>query len=126
MADKALYCSNDEVVPAGSADGILKRTAANDGWEFKTAAQLGIAATVKQTAFAEQAVNTTTGSGTFGDLGTITLTLTTTAGSFLLINFTASASNASANTNIDYQLVIDGSPVRGCGTRNGNATNTVV
>jgi hypothetical protein len=110
MSTKALYCNNTEEVPAGVASQFLRRNAANNGWEF-------VAGELLQTAFAEQATNTTQTSATFGDLGTVTLTLTTTAGSALLITFTASASNTNNNHNIDFQLVIDGTAVRGAGMR---------
>jgi hypothetical protein len=115
MSDKALYCADVEVVPAGSADGLLKRTAANTGWEFKTAAQLGLSRTLVQTVFVEQAIDTTTGSASFGDL--LTQTITITAGSILLIMFTGSASNTNSNNTIDFQITLDAVAVRGSGMR---------
>lgn len=120
MADHAIYGSNIEVVPAGVANALLKRTVANDGWEFKTAAQLGLAPTLLQTTFTEVTVDTTTGSGVFVDL--ISQVITITAGSIILISFTASASNTSQNTTIDFQLMIDGVATRGTGMRTSSTT----
>ena len=116
MSDKALYSStNTEVIPAGAADGLLKRTAANNGWEFKTAAQLGASPTLLQTTFVEQATDTSTTSVSFVDL--LTQAITIQAGSILLITVTASMSNTSANQNMDIQITIDGVAARGAGTR---------
>jgi hypothetical protein len=112
MSDHALYCTNTEVVPVGIADGVLKRTAANTGWEFKTPIQL---ATLLQSTFVEQASNTTTGSASFVTL--LTQSITTSAGSALLIDATASLSNTGGTSNTDIQIVIDGTAARGCGTR---------
>ncbi len=115
MVDFALYSPDAQKLPAGIADALLKRTAANDGWEYKTAAQLGIATRLFQTTFVEQTIDTTTGSAAFVDL--LTQAITTTAGSFLLIQVTGSLSNTSLNSNMDFQLTIDGTPARGAGTR---------
>lgn len=115
MSDKALYAADTQVIPAGVADGLLKRTAANTGWEFKTAAQLGIAPTLLQTTFTELTLDTTTGLGTFGDL--LTQVITIQAGSILLIHFTASAGNTSTATTIDFQITIDAVAARGTGMR---------
>lgn len=115
MSDKALYSADTQVIPAGVANGLLKRTAANDGWEFKTAAQLGVAPTLLQTTFTELTLDTPTGSGTFVDL--LTQAITIQAGSVLLIHFTASASNTSNATTIDFQITIDAAAVRGTGMR---------
>jgi hypothetical protein len=127
MSDHALFCSNTEVVPAGASDALLKRTAANTGWEFKTAAQLGLSPTLLQSVFTEQTTDTTTASATFVTL--LTQTITISAGSILLIEVTASFSNTAANNNMDIQLVIDGTAVRGCGTRSlvvNQATSTAI
>lgn len=115
MSDKALYAVNSEVIPVGVVDGLLKRTAANDGWEFKTAAQLGLSPTLLQTLFVEQSTNITTTSATYTTLLTQAVTIQT--GGILLINVTASVSNTNANTNISMQLTIDGVAVRGAATR---------
>jgi len=115
MADNALYSPNNEVLPIGVADAVLKRNAANNGWEYKTAVQLGVASKLLQTTFVEQTTDTSTGSAAFGPL--LTQVITTSASSFLIIHATTSFSNATNNTNPDIQLVIDGSPVRGAGER---------
>jgi hypothetical protein len=115
MSDHALFCSNTEVVPAGVADALLKRTAANTGWEFKTAAQLGLSPTLLQTTFVEQAADTTTASAAFVTL--LTQAITIQAGSIVLIEATISLSNTTANVNMDIQLVIDGTAARGAGSR---------
>lgn len=113
MSDHALYATNTEVVPAGVADGILKRTSANTGWEFKTPSQI---ATLLQSTFVEQTTNTTTTSATFVTL--LTQAITTQAGSALLIEISASVSNTSGAPNsADMQLVIDGTAARGAGSR---------
>jgi hypothetical protein len=113
MSDKALYSTTDtEVIPAGSADGVLKRNAANTGWEFKSPTQLGLPV---QTTFVEQSTDTSTTSGTFVDL--LTQAITTTTGTSLIISVTGSVSCIVANVQIDFQITIDGTPVRGAGTR---------
>lgn len=114
MSDHALFCSNTEVIPVGVADAILKRTAANTGWEFRTAAQLGIAPTLLQSVFTEQTADTSTTSTSFVTLLTRAITIQT--GSILLIDTTASISNTGVSA-IDIQVTIDGTPVRGSGTR---------
>jgi hypothetical protein len=116
MSDHALYCTNTEVVPVGIADGVLKRTAANTGWEFKTPIQL---ATLLQSTFIEQASNTTTGSASFVTL--LTQSITISSGSILLFDITASLSNTAPNNNMDIQLVIDGTAARGAGMRSASA-----
>jgi hypothetical protein len=115
MSDHSLFCSNTEVVPAGTADALLKRTAANTGWEFKTAAQLGLSPTLLQTTFTEQVADTTTTSAAFVTLLTQSITIQT--GSILLLDVTVSFSDTTANANVDIQLVIDGTAARGAGSR---------
>ena len=121
MSDKALYCDNLEVVPAGTADGILKRTAANTGWEFRTAAQLGLAPTLIQTTFVEQVADKSTGSAAFVTL--LTQAITIQAGSKLIVLTTMSASDtAGGGEQVDFQITIDGVAARGAGihTRQAN------
>lgn len=120
MSDHALYGTNTEVIPVGVADALLKRTAANTGWEFKTAAQLGLSPTLLQTTFVEQVADTTTASASFVTLLTQSITIQT--GSILLIDASASISDTGGTSNIDIQITIDGTPARGCGTRT-TATN---
>lgn len=115
MSDHALYATNTEVIPAGTADGLLKRTSANTGWEFKTAAQLGLSPTLLQSTFIEQVADTTTTSASFVTLLTQSITIQT--GSILLIDVSASISNTTNNNNVDIQITIDGTPARGAGTR---------
>lgn len=115
MSDHALYGSNTEVVPVGVADALLKRTAANTGWEFKTAAQLGLSPTLLQTTFVEQTTDTTTTSAAFVTLLTQSITIQT--GSILLLEVSISLSNTTANVNMDIQITIDGTPARGAGSR---------
>jgi hypothetical protein len=112
--DYALYTGSTENAPAGTADGLLKRNAANNGWEFKTAAELGLTATLKQTLFAQITVDTTTTSAAFVDL--LTQAITITAGSKVIINFTASANNSNVSL-IQFQITIDGAAVRGASSR---------
>jgi hypothetical protein len=111
MADYALYGADSQAVPAGTADALLKRNAANTGWEFKTSAQLGLTHSLLQTTFTEISVDTTTTNAGFVDL--LTQVITIVAGSILLITFTGSASHSANNNTIDFQLVIDTVPVRG-------------
>lgn len=119
MSNYALYTPDKQTLPAGVADALLKRTADNSGWEFKTAAQLGIASRLYQTQFVEQTIDTSTGSATFGPL--LSQAITTTAGSYLLITTTVSLSNT-ANANNDIQITIDGAAVRGATIRSNVGT----
>jgi uncharacterized membrane protein len=68
-----------------------------------------------QTQFAEVTANTTTASTTFVDL--LTVTLTTTAGSALLINFGSSSSNTTASRTNAFRVTVDGVAKRGAAAR---------
>lgn len=113
--NRALYCNDPGDIPPAISGALLKRSDDNQGWELKTPTELGITRTLLQTQFKEVTVDTTTTSTSLVDL--LSQSLTTTAGSSLLINVSASISNSSANRNIDIQLMIDGVAVRGAGTR---------
>lgn len=69
---------------------------------------------LRQAVFAEISTNTTTTSTTFTNL--LSQNITTQAG-FLLINLTISASNASANRTINFQILVDGVVKRGLSVR---------
>jgi hypothetical protein len=94
---------------APSVGQILVATAADAAtWQSPGAAT----STLKQTAFAEIAVDTTTTSTSFVDLLTISFTIT--ASSIVLISFTASVSNTPSSTrNQDFRITIDGVAKRG-------------
>jgi len=69
-----------------------------------------------QTAFVEITSDTTTTSGSYVDL--LSLTITTDGGSMAEVHFTASVSNTALfGSSQQFQLVIDGSAVRGSHTR---------
>lgn len=72
---------------------------------------------VLQTLFVELTSDTTTTSGSFVDIPGLTLTFDTAGGSSLIIDFTVAGSNSTENQDMQFQLVIDGSPIRGTNIR---------
>lgn len=63
-----------------------------------------------QTAYLELSVDTTTTGATFVDLLTVNLT---TYGGVCLVTFTVGGGNATTNTNVRFQLTLDGVAQRG-------------
>jgi len=68
-----------------------------------------------QTVFSEISTDTTTSSTTFVDL--LTATLTTVAGTKLIVIATFAVSNSNSNAQQHFRMTVDGIVKRGCGVR---------
>ena len=80
---------------------------------------------LRQTQFAEVSSAANTTSTTFVDL--FSLSITINQGSYLIISFTSSGYPTAGSPNgLTYQLVLDGTPIRGCSAGAGSGAQNAI